>query len=238
MSEISGFWSHPLRLLRQWGLVPLIVLGLAAGATLAFAKIADEVIEGDTHGFDNKILMAMRNPHDTQQPWGPHWLQEMARDFTALGGAAVVAGLSVVTVGYLLLAGRGRAALVILIAVGGGVLLSLLLKQGFDRPRPDLFPHGSYVATSSFPSGHSMMSAIVYLTLGALLLSLQPSYRLRAYVMAVPVVLTLLVGLSRVYLAVHWPTDVLAGWAAGGAWALVCWLLSAKLLGRGARFEA
>jgi undecaprenyl-diphosphatase len=139
MSDRAGFWSHPFRLLRQWGLVPLIVLGLAAGAALAFAKIAEDVVAGEAHAFDTKILMAMRNPHDTQQPWGPHWLQEMARDFTALGGVAVVAGLSVITVGYLLIAGRGRGALVILVAVGGGVLLSLLLKRGFDRPRPDCF---------------------------------------------------------------------------------------------------
>jgi undecaprenyl-diphosphatase len=123
-----------------------------------------------------------------------------------------------------------------LIAVGGGMLLSSLLKYGFERPRPDLVPHGSYVYTSSFPSGHSMMSAVVYLTLGAFVARVRRERRIKIYVLALAVLLTLLVGCSRVYLGVHWPTDVLAGWTLGAAWALMCWA-AALWLQRGGRIE-
>jgi undecaprenyl-diphosphatase len=113
-------------------------------------------------------------------------------------------------------------------------LLSTLLKDVFDRPRPSVVPHLSYVATSSFPSGHSLMAAVVYLTLGSLLARLVQSARLKLYFLSVAVVLACLVGMSRVYLGVHYPTDVLAGWAAGLAWAVLCWLLARYLQQRGA----
>jgi undecaprenyl-diphosphatase len=112
-------------------------------------------------------------------------------------------------------------------------MLSMAVKMGFDRPRPELVPHGSYVYTASFPSGHSMMSAVVYLTLAAMLARVQPQWRLRIYILGVAVLVTLLVGFSRVYLGVHWPSDVLAGWAVGAAWALTCWLATLLLQRRG-----
>jgi undecaprenyl-diphosphatase len=113
------------------------------------------------------------------------------------------------------------------------VLLSSLLKLGFDRPRPDLVAHGAQVYSASFPSGHALMSAVAYLTLGALLARVQKGRRLKLYVLAVAVTLTFLIGVSRVYLGVHWPTDVLAGWCIGSAWALTCWVLAIWLQGRG-----
>ena len=108
------------------------------------------------------------------------------------------------------------------IAIASGIALSFALKAGFDRPRPDLVPHGSVVYTTSFPSGHSMLAATVYPTLGALLARLQPEKRLKAYVL-LAILVTIAVGVSRVYLGVHWPTDVLAGWAAGATWATISW---------------
>ena len=110
---------------------------------------------------------------------------------------------------------------------------STLLKMGFDRARPDLVPHGSFVSTASFPSGHAMMSAVTYLTLGALLASVHSPTRVKAYLLALALVLTLLVGLSRIYLGVHWPTDVAAGWAVGAAWALLSSLAMRWLQKRG-----
>lgn len=110
---------------------------------------------------------------------------------------------------------------------------ALPLKMGFDRVRPDLVPHGSFVYTASFPSGHALMSAVTYLTLGALLASVHSPARVKAYFLAVAMVLTLLVGVSRVYLGVHWPTDVAAGWSVGAAWALMSWLLMRWLQKRG-----
>ena len=101
--------------------------------------------------------------------------------------------------------------------------LSTLLKIGFDRPRPDLVPHEAIVYTASFPSGHAMLAAVVYLTLGALLARVQPRRLLKLYLLGLAILLTVAVGASRVYLGVHWPTDVVAGWAVGAAWALLCW---------------
>lgn len=211
----------------------LLSLLLAAGALWAFVVLTGEVLEGDTHGFDEALLLAMRNPQDVTDPIGALWFEELARDVTALGGMGVLTFLTLALCGYLGLQHKGRGAVLLLAAIAGGITASMLLKAGFDRPRPDLVPHGSYVYTSSFPSGHSMMSAIVYLTLGALLARFQKSRRLKAYVLALAAFVTLAVGLSRVYLGVHWPTDVLAGWTAGATWALVCWAVARRMQRRG-----
>ena len=137
------------------------------------------------------------------------------------------------TLAYLLLARKRGAALLVLGAVVGGMLLSTGLKLGFERPRPDLVPHGARVYTASFPSGHAMLSAITYLTLGALLARVQEGRRIQAFLMGLAVFITLLVGVSRVYLGVHWPSDVLAGWAVGAAWAALCWFVALQLQRRG-----
>jgi undecaprenyl-diphosphatase len=212
----------------------LLVILLVAGAIWSFAELADEVMEGDSLGFDQAVLFALRSPADPAELLGPRWLQETMRDFTALGGMAVLTLLTSAVAGYLVLTGKSRAALDVVVSIGAGILLSSLLKYGFDRPRPDLVPHGSYVYTTSFPSGHSMMSAVVYLTLGALIARVEPGMRIKAYVLSVAVFLTVLIGVSRVYLGVHWPTDVLAGWVVGAAWALVCWAITLWLQRRGA----
>jgi len=235
-TEQSSGWQ---RLLAKWQrlgyyeITVLLGIILVVGGVWGFAKLADEVIEGETHWLDEKILLAMRNPNDHADPIGPPWVEEMGRDLTALGGTAVLALLTGGVVGYLLLARKYNLAWLVLVAIGGGILLNWLLKQGFSRPRPDLVPHGSYVYDSSFPSGHSMDSAATYLTLGALLARIQTRRRLKAYILAWAIVLTCLVGVSRVYLGVHWPTDVLGGWTAGAVWAALCWLVARWLQKRG-----
>ena len=214
--------------------LPLVLLlTLLAGGVWGFIELADEVIEGETHAVDTAILLALRTPGDLDDPLGPGWVEEVGRDFTALGGVAVLTLITAAACGYLLIRRRYRAALLVVAAVGGGIVLSSLLKTGFDRPRPDLVPHGSIVYTASFPSGHSMMAAVVYLTLGALLARTQPRRRLKAYILSLAVVMTVAVGVSRVYLGVHWPTDVLAGWTVGGAWALLWWVVTLWLQRRG-----
>ena len=149
------------------------------------------------------------------------------------GGVGVLTLLTLAVCGFLLMQGRRRATALVLASVVGGVVLSSLLKLGFDRPRPDLVPHGSLVYTASFPSGHAMMAAVVYLTLGALLARVQSERRLQVYLLALAVLTTVAVGISRVYLGVHWPSDVLAGWTAGAAWALACWLAAGWIEGSG-----
>jgi len=207
----------------------LSALLLLAGLLLAFVELADEVIDGDTHAFDRAVLLALRTSSDSADPVGPAWLETAFRDITTLGGTPVLTTVTLVTLGYLLLAGRRATALLVTVAVGGGVLLSNLLKAGFERPRPDLVAHLVDISSLSFPSGHAMMSTVTWLTLGALLATVQSARRMRAYVLAVGVALALLVGVSRVYLGVHWPTDVLAGWCIGAAWALGCWLVAGWL---------
>jgi undecaprenyl-diphosphatase len=208
----------------------LIILGLGL---FAFIGIADEVLEGDTLRFDRWLLLAMRVSGDPGDPLGPAWVEEMFRDFTALGGTGVLGLLTVASVGYLWLMGLRRVAVFLVMAIVSGFLLSLALKTGFHRPRPDLVSHGARIYTSSFPSGHSMLSAVVYLTGGALLAVVHTARRVRVYLIGCSILATLLVGVSRVYLGVHWPSDVLAGWAAGAAWAAACWLMAQWFQERG-----
>ena len=201
--------------------VLLAFVGIASGAWL-FSFIASEVMQGDTRSFDRRVLLAMRRPD--LSPIGPPAIQESARDITALGGTTALLLITVISSGFLFLDGRRRMALFLYGAIGGGLLLSMGLKLAFQRPRPDLVPYGANVSSTSFPSGHSMLSAVTYLTLGALLARSQPRKRLKAYFLLVAAFLSFLVGLSRIYLGVHWPTDVLAGWTAGASWAILCWL--------------
>jgi undecaprenyl-diphosphatase len=209
--------------LHHWSSLALFVFGIGL---FSFLCLAGEVIEGETMRLDTWLLLALRVPGDTTDPLGPAWIEEMFRDFTALGGVGVLSLLTLISVGYLWLMGQRRVALFLLFAILGGLLLSSMLKSGFDRPRPDLVSHGSHIYTSSFPSGHSMLSAVVYLTGGALLAIVQSAHRVRVYLIGCSILTTLLVGVSRVYLGVHWPSDVLAGWAAGAAWAAACWLVA------------
>ena len=204
--------------------VTLVAVIAAAVALYAFAKLADAVGEGGTRAFDERLLLALRTPGNLADPIGPKWVEEMMRDFTALGSTGVLILVVLAVGGFLAMTRKGHAALTVLVAVSSGVLLSQTMKWAYARPRPELVPHGAEVYTASFPSGHSMMSAVVYLTLGALLARTQSSQGAKVYILSVAVILTVLVGTSRVYLGVHWPTDVLAGWALGGVWALICWL--------------
>ncbi len=213
--------------------VTLVAVIAAAAALFAFAKLADTVGEGGTRAFDERVLLALRTPGDLADPIGPKWVEEMMRDFTALGSTGVLILVVLAVGGFLAMTRKGHAALTVLVAVSSGVLLSQTMKWAYARPRPELVPHGAEVYTASFPSGHSMMSAVVYLTLGALLARTQSGQGVKIYILSVAVILTVLVGTSRVYLGVHWPTDVLAGWALGGVWALICWLAMLWLQARG-----
>jgi len=180
---VSNFYSALLRRLPVVEASVLAVMGLLGALLWLFISIAGEVREGETADWDRRLLLALRSAADPAVPWGPPWVQEMARDFTALGGVAVLSLMTFAVVGYLLLARKRYAAVAVFVAVAGGLVLSTLLKLGFDRPRPDIVPHGSLVYTTSFPSGHSMMAAVTYLTLGALLARVEGSIRIKIYLL-------------------------------------------------------
>ncbi len=213
----------------------VLLAGLVvAGGLWGFVELLEVARDTTPHAFDTDLLLAFRVAGHPDDPIGPVWLEEAMRDLTALGSTSVLAFIAVAALGYLLLAGYAPLAVLMLIAVVGGQILSSLLKLGIDRPRPELVSHLAEVYTLSFPSGHAMLSAVTYLTLGSLMARAMPSRGLKAYVMVVAVAATLLVGVSRVYLGVHWPSDVLAGWCAGSAWAMLCWLVSRLLFARAA----
>lgn len=207
----------------------LIAIALLAGFAWAFIVIAEEVLEGDTRALDEWLLLALRRAADPAVPIGPAWLPEIARDVTALGGHSLLTLVTLSTALYLWMARRPGSALLVVLAAAGASLWIVLFKLGFARPRPDLVPHGVQVFSASFPSGHSAGAAAVYLTLGALLARFQRRRRLKAYFIGCAVAIAVLVGLSRIYLGVHWPSDVLAGWALGGFWAVACWLVADRL---------
>ena len=227
-----------MHLIRRLDVSAVLGLALVAGGLWAFVALASEVTEGDTHAFDEAVLLALRVPNDLADPVGPHWLEVMMRDATGLGGVGILTFVVFASAGWLWLRQDGRTALFLVAATGLGMLLSPLFKSLFERPRPDLVPHGTLVSSASFPSGHSLMAAVTWLTLAVIVARGVEERRLKLYVIALAVLVTLSVGVSRVYLGVHWPTDVLAGWCLGGAWAAGAAQLASWLAGRGQIAEA
>jgi undecaprenyl-diphosphatase len=228
-SQATALWLR----LRLNEVGPLVALLGVSFLGYAFFFLADEVGEGSTEALDRKILLALRNPADLSDPIGPRWLEETMRDITGLGSVFTITFVTLSAVAYLALTRRHRIAAFVLGAIGGGLLVSTVLKMFYHRPRPDLVPHGMDVFTASFPSGHAMMSAIAYLTLATLLARVDQNRSVKVLILLLGVGTTLLVGASRIYLGVHWPSDVLAGWCIGAAWASLCWFVALILQRRG-----
>ncbi len=228
-----------VRALAQWlsGLMRGDAVLLAALLAIVvcvwvFVAVADRVTEGHTQHLDEQLLLRMR-AGSPSEPRGPEFLPGAMRDLTALGSPSVLALFVLAVAGSLAARRQYHALGLLLVATVGGVLLNELLKLVFARPRPPLAFHLTEVRSMSFPSGHAMESAIIYLTLAALLARLVQPRLLRLYFIGLAFFLTFAVGVSRVYLGVHYPSDVLAGWTAGLAWALLCWTVARYLQQRG-----
>ena len=202
---------------------PIALVLLVGACLLMFRNIAEEVGEGDTRAFDRSIIYALRTPGDLSRPIGPDWLNVAATDVTSLGSTTVLGIIVILVCGLFLSFRRWREASLLLLASGGGLAITTLLKDAFQRDRPPAILHAVRAINASFPSGHAALSATVFLTLGALIAHFAERRRVRVYALAAAVILSVLVGCSRVYLGVHWPTDVLAGWCVGSAWALLWW---------------
>lgn len=204
----------------------LAALFVLAGLGWAFVVVAGVVAEGNSQEVEMDILRALRDPADITRPRGPKWLANAALEWTALGAAPILTLIVLSVTGYLFLIRRHRTAWFVLGSVVSGTILTNLLKIWFGRSRPGIIPSLTEHLSPSFPSGHSLMAAVVYLTLGATLAATAPQRRQKIYILGTAMFLTLLVGLTRVYLGVHYPTDVLAGWCIGAAWAIFCWLVA------------
>lgn len=209
----------------------LTALVAALVAYLLF-ELTGEVMEGETRAFDESVLLMLRDTSDIGMPVGPAWLTKVMVDITALGGVTVLTLLVTLVVTYLALRRKFRTAAFVTVSILGGWGLSSAMKLGIARPRPEVVQHLVEVTDMSFPSGHAMLSAITYLTLGAMLSRIEEQPSLRYFFPLVAVFLTLLIGLSRIYLGVHYPTDVLGGWAAGTVWACGSWFAARWILGR------
>lgn len=205
---------------------PLLAGAFVAAMVFVFLKLGSEVVEGETQGFDQRVLLLAQTLR-SQYPL----LTLVMRDLTSLGSTVVMTLLTAVTVIYLALFGSRRMAALVLSAMVSGSALVSLTKGLFGRARPDLAFADLTVSGLSFPSGHASMSAIAFLTMGALIATTRRRTRERIYILLVAGLLTLLVGISRVTLGVHWATDVIGGWAFGAAWA-VLWLQVARVLAR------
>ncbi|MCV3206690.1 phosphatase PAP2 family protein [Mesorhizobium sp. YC-39] len=221
--------KHPLL---NWIEFPVLLAGvIIAGGLWGFEELMEVARATTPHAFDTEILLAFRKAGQPDSPIGPPWLEGAMRDITSLGSSSVLVLITAAVIVYLLLIRQPGTALFIFVAVAGGQVLSSLLKVGVDRPRPELVSHLVNETSLSFPSGHAMLSAVTYLTLGSLAARFLPDRTTKIFVLALAVLTTVLVGVSRVYLGVHWPSDVLAGWCAGFAWAMLCWL-TARFLQR------
>lgn len=203
----------------------LVALVALIGVPSLFLSIAGEVAEGETAALDRRLLLAFRSPGDPSDPLGPRWFEESMRDITALGGFTVVTLLTIVAVLLLVFHQRRREALIFAGTVILAYASSEVLKAFYDRDRPMLVAHGSIVYSQSFPSGHSTAAAATFLTLATVLASFETRRRTKALIYALAITAMIAVGVSRVYLGVHWPTDVLAGWALGASWALAAWMV-------------
>ena len=202
----------------------LAALFVITGGIGLFLEIADDSREADGQAFDHAILQALHStPGD---PAGPWWVEEGAVELTSLGGVAVLGLFALFAVGFLLLQRKRLSAALLTLGLAGGVGWSEGLKALFGRARPPADYQAVETINASFPSGHALLSTVFYLSIGVMLARAFPQRRMKAYAIGAAVVLALLVGLSRIYLAAHWATDVLAGWSVGAAWAMALWLVA------------
>ncbi|MBS0362604.1 MAG: phosphatase PAP2 family protein, partial [Proteobacteria bacterium] len=207
----------------------LIYLTAASFFLWVFLHVMGELREGDSFKLDSEILLALRRPGQLATPIGPRWLQEAAPDVTALGGFTVLTLVVVMSVILLVLHRRRFQAAVLAAAVVIGQVLAQVTKLAVGRSRPDLVPHLDLVYSSSFPSGHSALSPIVYFTLAGILAAGEYRRSAKRVLLAAAAALVVAIGASRVYLGVHWPSDVLAGWALGSLVAVLATLVLHRL---------
>lgn len=208
----------------QWKKTEVFGLCMMATGLVVFTILALQLGQPSLQNFDEAIVRNLRDADNPATPIGPGWFKELTRDFTALGGYGILSTITILITTFLHLERRQARAHFVVFAIVAGYSLSMILKAIIARPRPEIVPWLSHVHSSSFPSGHSMMSAVVYLSLGLMLSDLTSRRLVKTFVVVAPLTISAAVGFSRVYMGVHYPTDVVAGWWLGISWSLACWL--------------
>lgn len=208
----------------QWKKTEVFGLLMMLTGLAVFVILAAQLGTPSVQRFDETVVRNLRSAEDPATPIGPDWFKELTRDFTALGGYGILSTITILVTTFLHLERRPARAHFVVVAIVAGYSLSMMLKAVIARPRPDVVPWLSHVHSSSFPSGHSMMSAVVYLSLGLMLSDLTSRRLVKTFVVVAPLTISALVGFSRVYMGVHYPTDIVAGWWLGISWSLTCWL--------------
>lgn len=217
------FWRRALRVARS-EIAALTALLVVALGVMTFVEVADDMTEADGQAFDQMVLQWMQPV--AGQPRGPWWMHEAAADLTSLGGISVLALFAAIAFGFLLIQRKRLSAVLLLVGLAGGVVLSEGLKAVFERARPPVEYQAVETLNASFPSGHALLSAVFYLTLGVMLTRAFSKRRLKAFVLGSAMLIAMLIGLTRIYLGAHWATDVFAGWSVGAAWAMSLWLVA------------
>ena len=213
-----------------WTIVAVTATALAGGVLWLLGWAVGEIREGElVFPFDRAILLWLRGGVAHGVPPGPAWLTQSMLDITALGGVTVLVLFTALVVGLLIASRHWLTLALVLAGTISGSLVVTLVKALVGRVRPDVTDHLVQVYDASFPSGHAANSACVYLTLALLLLQITDGRAVRRYILAATMLLVSAIGISRVYLGVHWPSDVLAGWIFGALWAVAWWALGAAI---------
>ena len=221
--QFRPFLRRILRLARTEIAVVTALFVIALGV-MAFVELAGDMTRADGQAFDQAVLAWMQPV--AGDPRGPWWLEKATTDLTSLGGISVLTLFALVAIAFLLLQRKRLSALLLVLGLSGGITLSEGLKALFERQRPPAAYQAVETLNASFPSGHALLATVFYLTLGVMLARAFPRKRLKAFALGVALTVALLIGLTRVYLGVHWASDVFAGWCAGAAWAMALWLVA------------
>ena len=203
---------------RGWRIHPGHAMLASAVCWVGFALVVTMVLGNRAGHFDAAGLQFWRTGTDLH-PRGAPWLTEALRDFTALGGVLLRHVFAVAALVALLFLRLRREATLLVLTIVSGWGVNSLIKALVGRPRPQIVSHLTEAGGSSFPSGHSFNSAVVYIAIALAFAALSPRQAVRATIIATAMIVTLLIAFSRVWLGVHFPSDVIAGWLGGAGWA-------------------
>lgn len=212
-------------------LKPRLLIPLAAG--FGFLGLALFIASGRSFAFDTSLVLLLRETGDPATPLGPPWLREAMRDLTALGSFVGLGFMTLTASLTLWVANQRRLAIGLVISVLAATLTSTGLKILIGRERPDIVEPVALTFTASFPSGHAFLSAVTLLCIAGFVGLAARRVEITRLCLVLAWIMIILIGFSRIYLGVHWPTDVIAGWCLGIAWSSLAVALAGQGMTRG-----